>query len=261
MLSYGAYAAISFGLIFVIIVIGFIILFRLPLRRLIILLESVFRFKEVRNIGDDYIVIDVCNDKFELTKTASSRLPFIIALGMCLLVIIVVFSEGCILSTRHIYPDRACLDRTPNCYLFRTRFTSFKPIYQYVCQPDELVIPVNMSAKYAICYGFVLPDQTSIDILNQLGVCTGILSIVESLYPLAYRFAGRKSGRIWLILLICAMIITEIVVLSVPLNVSFMTIILLTMTEVLLGNILFLHHRKIKNPVTTTREGDYIELN
>lgn len=261
MLPYGAYAAIMFGSITVIILAGFIILLKLPLTRLVSLLESVFRFKQVRNIGDDYIVIDVCDDKFELVNTLMSRLPFIFALGMCLLVAILVFIEGCIFSTRHVYAKRECSTRTPNCYLFTEDLSAFQPLYNFVCEPNKPVIPSNMSASYAVCYGFVLPDQSSIDILNQLGVCTGILSLVESLYPHVYKFANKLSGRICLIILFIVLLILEIIVLSIQINITFMTVILLTLTEVLLLNIFFLHHRRIKTPPNQNRVGSYIELN
>ncbi len=261
MLSYGTYAAILFGSLFIIILLGFIVLLKLPLPRLVTLLESVFRFMEVRNLGDKYIVINVCGDKFELSETISSRLPFLFALGMCLLVAILVFIEGCIFSTRHVYSNKLCSERIPNCYLFKSKFTSFRPLYEFVCEPDEPVIPQNMSASYAVCYGFVLPEQSSIDILNQLGVCAGILSIVEALYPLAYKLARRKYGRICLILLLCSMAILEIIVLSMQLNVTFMTVILLTLTIVLLISIFVLQYRKVKNVDNLSRVGSYIELN
>ncbi len=83
MLSYGVYAAIMFGSIAIIVLLGAIILLKMPLPRLVTLLESIFRFKQVRNIGNDIVVIDVCDDKFELINTMSSRLPFVFALGMC----------------------------------------------------------------------------------------------------------------------------------------------------------------------------------
>jgi hypothetical protein len=260
MLSYGNYAALMFGSISTIVLIGAIILLKLSLRQLVTLLESVFHFKQVRNVGNDYFVIDVCDDKFEISKTISSRLPFVFAVGMCILVIILVFIEGCIFSTRHVYSSKACSERTPNCYLFKSRLTAYKPLYEFTCTPDEPVIPSNMSSNFAVCYGFVLPDQSSIDILNQLGVCTGILSIVEYIYPLAYKFGRRKYGRICLFVLLCAMVITEIIVLAMQLNISFMTIILLTLTEVLLINIFVLHYRKVKTPPNLTRVGSYIEM-
>ena len=261
MLSYPAYVAIFYGSTFGIILIGFIILFKLPLRRLVIILESVFHFKEVRSIGDELITIDVCDDPFELSKTIASRIPFIIALGMCLLVIILVFVEGCVFSSRQIFAKKLCSDRIPYCYLFRTRLTSFQPMSVYECEPDKPVIPPNVTANHAVCYGFVLPDQSSIDLLNQLGVCTGILSLVDSLYPVAYRFASRKRGRITLLILLIVVLLTEIIVLAIELNISFITIVLLTLMAVLIGTILYLQYRKVKHPVNISRTGAYKPLN
>lgn len=260
MLSYGVYAVVLFGSLFVIVAIGLFILFKLPLHRLVVLLQSFFQFKEVRSLRNEYAVIDVCGDHFEISKGLVSRFPFVSALGMCLLVSILVFLEGCVFSTRHVYSTKLCPERTPNCYLFKAQLTSFRPLAHFVCEPDKPTIPSNMSASYAVCYGFVLPDQSSIDILNQLGVCAGIISLVESLYPLAYKFARLRYGRICLMLLLAGMVIVEIVILSIQLNISFMTIILLTLTEVLLSNIFLLQYRKARHPPNLNRVGPYIEM-
>lgn len=260
MISYGAYFAIFYGSIVFLVTAGLIILLKLPLKRLVDLLESVFHFRPTRNLSNKYIVIDVCHDKFELSGTIWSRIPFIVAIGMCLLVIILVFIEGCIFSSRHVYSNKLCSDRIPNCYLFKKRFASFEPVYRYECEPDKPVIPQNMTGSYAICYGFVLPDQTSIDVLNQLGVCTGILQLVDSIYPLAYRWCRRKSGRAALLTLLFSLIVIEIIVFSHEVNISFMTVVLLTLTQVLIGTILYLHYRKVKYPVNDHRVGSYIEL-
>ncbi|CAF1404539.1 unnamed protein product [Rotaria magnacalcarata] len=261
MLSYGVYAALLFSSLFIIVLGGAIVLLNLPLRKLVTLLQSIFHFTEVRSVSNDYIIIDVCGDEFEISKKLWNRLPLVFALGMCLLVTILVFIEGCIFSTRHVYSTKVCSERVPNCYLFKSQLTSFKPLYEFVCEPNQPVIPSNMSASYAVCYGFVLPDQSSIDILNQLGVCTGILSLVESVYPLAYKFAHKKYGWISLIILFCALVILETTILAMQLNITFMTIILLTLTQVLIITIFILHYRKVHHPDNISRVESYIELN
>ena len=260
MLSYGAYAAILFGSITLIVLLGAIILLRLSLPRLVALVEKMFHFKPIRSIGNDYVMLDVCDDKFELIDTLSSRLPFASAVGMCLLVSILVFIEGCIFSTRHVYSTRVCSTRTPNCYLFSTDLSAFKPLYNFVCEPDAPVIPSNMSASYAVCYGFVLPDQSSIDILNQLGVCTAIQELVRALYPQAYKFARGTKGLVCLIIILCLLITLEVVVLSIQINISFITVVLFTLTDVLLINIFVLHYRRMKGPPTVERVGSYVPI-
>ena len=260
MLSFGAFSAILYGSISGIVIVGAIVLLKIPLTRLVRWLETVFDFKPVRNIGDNYVVIDVCDDRFELTTTIWSRLPFVFALGTCILVILLVFIEGCIFSTRHFYSKKECSTRTPNCYLFKSDYSSFRPLYNFTCEPDLPVIPSNMSASYAVCYGYVLPDQSSTDILNQLGVCTGLLELVRYLYPLAYKSGREKIGRSILVLLLAALVILEVVVLSMQVNVTFVTIVLITLGEVLMINIFVLHFKRMKTPLSLSRVGSYIPL-
>lgn len=260
MLSYGAYSAILFGPVSSIIVIGAVFLLKISLTRLVRWLEVVFDFKPVRTIGDDYVLIDVCDDKFELTTTIGSRFPFAFALGTCILVNILVFIEGCIFSTRHIYSEKECSIRTPNCYLFQSDFSYFHPLYNFICEPGLPVIPSNMSASYAVCYGFVLPDQSSIDLLNQLGVCTGLLELVRFLYSWAYKSSRGRKGRIALLIILVLLIVVEITVLVMQLNVSFITIILFTLAEVLMINIFVLHYKRVRNPASLYRIDSYIPL-
>ena len=242
------------------IILGFAILFKVPVEILSNMLESVFHFRRIRDIQGKLIVIDVCNDNFKLSQTIRSRFPFVIALGTCLLVSILVFVEGCIFSSRHVYGTKSCSDRIPNCYLFKSRFSSFEPFTEYVCEPDHPVLPNNGTAEFAVCYGFVLPDQTAIDFLNQLGVCTGILSLIDSIYPLVYRAGRKKWGRACLLFLLLTLIIIEILVLSHEINISFITIILITLAEVLMLTVLYLHYRKSRNTIDLDQVGTYIPL-
>ena len=175
MLSYGVYAAIMFGSISAIVILGFVVFLMISVKRLVHWLDLLFDFKTVDNPSEDCSVVDVCDDRFLISNTIRSRLPFILTIGSCVLFAVLVFIEGCIFSTRHIYSKKECIPRTPECYLFTSEHSSFRPLYEYTCQAGSPVIPSNMSASYAVCYGFVLPDQSSTDVLNQLGVCTGLL--------------------------------------------------------------------------------------
>lgn len=248
MLNYTSFFFLVYGTLFGFITVSFAILCKLPVNKLVRFLEIVFSFQPANQITNTKsIVINVCGDLFQLNQSFKSRAPFILALGTCLLVSVLVFIDGCIFSTKHIYGRRLCSDTSTFCYLFHTRFTSFTPFYQYECIPDTPVIPDNVTANHAICYGVVLLEQTSIDILNQLGVCTGILSLIETVYPFAYRHSRNKAGRTVVIALLLILVIIEALVLASELNISFLTIILITLAEILLLTILFLHFRRSRD--------------
>lgn len=248
MLSYPVYVTIVFGSILGMIIIGFLVLVLAPVTRLADWLEKMFDFQHEVKESNDTIILHVYDDQFELTKKFRSRVPFILALGTCVLLSILVFFEGCVFSTRHFYSDKECSERTPNCYLFKSDFTNFKPLYNFTCELELPVIPKNMSASYAICYGYVLPNQSSMDILNQLGVCQGLLYLALSVYPWLYKHGRSILGRVTLGILLVGLIIFEIVILSMQLNISFMTIVLLTLSEILIVNIFILQATKIKSP-------------
>ena len=111
----------------------------------------------MQNDIDDGIMIDVCGDQFELSKKLSCRIPFALALGMCSMIIIIVFIDECVFS------DEVCSDQIPYCYLFTSRFTLYDTMGEFVCRSNKSVIPVNMSVTHALCYSFVLPRQSKYD--------------------------------------------------------------------------------------------------
>ena len=174
MLEYSAFAAVLLSSVFALTLIGFVILLVLPVRQLVRLLESLFRFRQVSYDTDNVAIIDVCGDYFEVSKTLASRVPFAIAIVMCLMVAILLFTNACIFSARHIFATTLCSEQIPYCYLFKERYTSFIPYNHSECQPNKIVVPANMPTGYAQCYGFVLFNQNAADILEQIGICTSI---------------------------------------------------------------------------------------
>lgn len=243
MLSYTAHTIIFFGYMVGIVGVGTIILLILPFTRFVGLLKLLFSFESKESNDQKHIVIDVCGDNFDVENKISSRFPFAVAVGTCLFVSIVVFIDGCVFSTRHVYFTKECSERIPNCYLFQSNVSKIRPVNEFVCETYQPVIPSNMSDSFAVCYGFVLPAQSTMDVLNQIGVCQGLLYFIDYLYPLCYRFGRYKMGRICLILLLVLFVPLEGILLAAEVNVSLMTIIILASAIALFGSILFLQFR------------------
>lgn len=246
MISYSVFAALVFGVQTALTLISCIILLMLPIERLVQLTHSLFGFNQIHNNSKEIIVLDVYGDKYELSTKLSSRLPLALVLSMCLMLLLVVLTDGCIFSMRLIYENELCSDAFSYCYLFQSRFSLYKVIDQFACQPNELVISSNVSASHALCYGFILPSQTTIDFLNQLGICTGILSIVRTLYPFIYRLARHRIGTICLIFVILGIFAAEIIFIILQFRISYVTLILVTLLLVLLTTIVLIHFKRRK---------------
>ncbi|CAF1602441.1 unnamed protein product [Adineta ricciae] len=216
----------------------------LPIKRLVQLTHSLFGFKQIHNNSKEIIVLDICGDKYELSTKLSTRLPLTIVLSMCLMLLMVILTDGCIFSMRLIYPNELCSDEFSYCYIFQSRFSLYKVVDQFACQPSEPVISSNVSASHALCYGFILPNQTTIDVLNQLGICTGILSIVRTLYPCIYRLARHRIGTICLIFVILGILATEIILIILQFNISYVTLTLVSLILLLLTTIILIHFKR-----------------
>ncbi|CAF3988095.1 unnamed protein product [Adineta steineri] len=245
MLPFGIWLTIVLGLQYSLIFIFCAILLKLPTKRFAQLFDSLFGFK-IQNDADHIIIINICGDNFELSKKLTSRIPFALVLSMCLMVIVVVFIDGCILSMRFMYSNELCSENTPYCYLFKTRLSWYHSFHNLVCQPNESVVSSNISADHVLCYGFIVSNQTTIDIINQLGICSGILAIVETAYPLIYRFGHHPIGMICLVCLNCGILIAEVIFAIIQFQISYMTFILMNLMAFLITTIIYLQYKKRK---------------
>jgi hypothetical protein len=246
MLPFGALLALFIGTELVLFFIFCVVLIKLPMEKLARLCYALFGFKPVWSDTDQTISINICGDRYELSTKLSTRIPLAVTFSMCFLVIAVVFADGCVFSGRYLLPSQPCLDQFPHCYLLDSGFSLYPVTGQLVCQPNELVISSNMSAARALCFGFLLPSQSTVDILNQMGVCSGIFSIVKVLYPFVYRFGRRHMGAICLICLSCGIFVTEILLVIMQYSLSVVTFVLLSSTAFLLDTVIYIHWRRRK---------------
>ena len=260
MLSYTVHTIIFLSYVFVIVTVVGLILLKLPFPQFVSLLETIFGFTHEGSIENSSVAIDLCGDKFDLQKKLSNRLPFILGVGAAILISIVLFVDGCVFSTRRIYNTKECVTRTPNCYIFQSNVSKFQPVYEFVCESDQPVIPSNMSHGFALCYGFVIFEQASIDVIYQMGLCQTVLWLIEYYFPPLYRISHYKRGYICISLLLLICVVVECILIAGEWNVSLLTMILLASFIVLLGKILFLRYRLVKTTYNLFRRQEYHDL-
>ena len=246
MLPFGAVTGLFIGLELGLFFISCIILIKIPVEKLARLCNALFGFKHLPSDTDGTTLIDVCGDRYELSTKLSTRVPFAVMFSMCFMVIAVIFIDGCVFSPKYIFPGQLCQEQFPYCYLFQSRFSLHYSPDQLVCQPNEPVLNSNTSLTRALCYGFLLPSQSTVDILNQLGVCSGILAIIKVLYPLGYRFGRRRIGGICLVGLSSGIVLLEIGLTLMQHSLSIMTLVLLNMMAFLLLTIVYIHWKRRK---------------
>ncbi|CAF3969530.1 unnamed protein product [Adineta steineri] len=103
---------------------------------------------------------------------------------------------------------------------------------------DQFQYPVGLAFDRDVS------NQTTIDIINQLGICSGILAIVETAYPLTYRFGHHPIGMICLVCLNCGILIAEVIFTIIHFQISYMTFILMNLMAFLITTIIYLQYKK-----------------
>lgn len=246
MLSFTLITGLYIGIELCLFIIFCVVLANISTEKLARLCSALFGFKRVPSDNEKATTIDICGDTYDLSPKLSTRLPVVLVLAMCFMVILAIFMDGCVFSGKYLLPGQLCISSFPYCYVFKSRFTLYSPSDQFICRPDEPVIHVNASAGRAICFGVFLLDQSTVDILNQLGICSGILAIIKVLYPSLYKFGRRHIGAICLICLFCCIAVGQTMFIVMQYSVSFVTLILLNLIGFLLLTIIYIHWKRRK---------------
>ena len=101
----------------------------------------------------------------------------------------VLIFQACILANTRVAPDEACPDDYPmDCFIINPDASGHNSISDHAsfrCYPlNKTQFPSHLSNATAQCFGWVISQQTTQDVLDQLGVCTGLLGLFSTLLAL-----------------------------------------------------------------------------
>ena len=123
------------------------------------------------------------------------RLIWVFLLGFIYSVISMIFLDQCVFTTYVLGVNQLCFPDTPNCYIFNSRWTLSTNV-SFVCIHNEPVIPANSSGVLALCWGYILPDQTAVSIINQLGISTSLVGLFAFVFWIFSHMARSLLGVI-----------------------------------------------------------------
>ncbi|CAF1193251.1 unnamed protein product [Didymodactylos carnosus] len=112
--------------------------------------------------------------------------------------VLIVFFDGCLLAAVSIYPNTTCpYFGTMDCFVYQSDDNS--PSVKFECSSGNLA---NFSDSSAWCYRWIALDQTTTSIVNQIGICTGLLTaygaflqiFFQLLVPIFREHKGIASG-------------------------------------------------------------------
>ena len=202
MQSYEHYAAIIYGIFFGLIVIYLILFtFFIPIRDFALLLKSLFRMEIDTTIhgSSRKYTMNLYGESIDLKKSRCFRFHLSAIVGVLLAFITMTFVFGCVVTMEYFYSGDLCPSRPKDCFVFSNSFSQAAPIDQFICNPGETIqVSNSTSYRYVVCYGYDFGAQSTLDILNQLGICTGILSILSIGVIFVYRISYHIIGMIFI---------------------------------------------------------------
>ena len=130
-----------------------------------------------------------------------SFLLCLIGIGTLAITVVLLF-QGCALANTRVVANDNCPEYPVDCFILNK--TGNNPISDHVsfrCDPlNTTQFPSNMTDTTAQCFGWIILEQTTKNVLDQLGVCTGLISLFTTLLA-ALIYLGRCIKTIVLSLL------------------------------------------------------------
>jgi hypothetical protein len=155
------------------------------------------------------------NVKEKLSKTDKKSVLVITTLfcflaALTLSITAVLIFEGCFLASTRLLPNDNCPDYPMDCFVFPNA-TAHDPISDsatFHCDPSNTTqFPSNMSDATAWCFGWIIRLQTTKDILDQLGVCTGLIGLFTTLLAVViYLGRSKKTLVLCSIFILCCIV-------------------------------------------------------
>lgn len=211
MLSYGGYTSILISIYFVFFVFYSVLFISVPNGLCAKILRVTLSINARRMANGKGVYIGLGRIPIE-TIYRYQCVKWVLLLSSIYSAISIVFLNQCILATVVLGVDQPCLDGTQNCYVFRSTWT-LSVSKSFVCSIAQPVVPASSSGVMAVCWGYILSAQTAANILNQLGISTGLIGLSAFTFWVLQHVARHPIRAIILIILSLAGLV-GIVVLS-----------------------------------------------
>ena len=126
----------------------------------------------------------------------------------------ILIFQGCFLLNTRLTPTDDCPDDPVDCFVFNgTSATPLSESPSFHCDPQNTTqFPLGLSNGVAHCFRWIFARQTTKKILDQLGVCTGLLGLFATLLAIVV-YLGKSIKSLLISHLFLACIITAIVLL------------------------------------------------
>ncbi|CAF1201092.1 unnamed protein product [Adineta ricciae] len=134
--------------------------------------------------------------------------------AMTLSITAILLFQGCILSNARVVPDGDCPEFEMDCFIFNDTTSLSSPINQSVsfhCFPNNKTqFLSNSQDVIGWCYGWIIRFQSTKSVLDQLGVCTGLIGLFTTILAIIIYLGKTIKNLVLCSLIILSCLITII---------------------------------------------------
>jgi len=138
--------------------------------------------------------------------------------GMTLCITAILMFQGCFLTSVRLLPDDDCPEYPVDCFIFgKSHLSPISNSLSFVCaRSSKAEMNRNISDVTAWCYGWIIKQQTTKSILDQLGIAIALIGFYTTMLAVVVYLGKSKKTIVLSILyiIICAALIVVLLVLK-----------------------------------------------
>ena len=213
--------------VLLLLIIGFCLL--LPKRTIVKIIEKLFNIDRPDPTKPAILFYGV---EVDLKSSRRVRYSFITLLAILIWINMLLLVDGCILRVLNLSLDDPCPTLNSKCF----EIISISSHPSFDCPVGGTVS--NISDSYVICFVWIYQQQHAVEVLNQLGICSSVFSL------LCHGFQGLCClGRKWwglLILIFTSTVLMGFIIASliIEFNISMTAKLLLLGADCLTLNVI-----------------------
>jgi hypothetical protein len=161
-----------------------------------------------------------------------NRFLWFLSTSTCTVALMVLY-EGCILGNAGVYLGDYCPSDPMTCFA-SSDDTNSGEVGTFQCVPGNLTAFPGETNK-AWCYGWIVTRQTVSSVINQIGICGGILGVSGTLFAFAFRSGPDRRYQFCTLIVLLSLPIIAIILMiaiTVPLHISFSVLAYLVVIEI-----------------------------
>jgi hypothetical protein len=240
-MKFNHYQAIMYGGSILLLLLEICLIVLLSNRLLAELIERIF---EIPRLDQQTSIMNFFGVQIDLKSSRRFRLSFIVQLAIIAWINLLLLLDGCVLQVQHLSGQDLCPSETSDCFTMG-EFSSHERI---ACEPGGIIS--NSTATHALCFIWVYSEQNTLNVLNQIGICSSVFELICHIFKFCCRVSRRRWGLILLTLLAISSLTLFIVSVVIEMRISMTTKLLLMGVSCLMINVIqlfqFTHHYKSK---------------